>query len=40
LHSRWNLNIVFDDADNVVAVQVSELEPPTFTERIRRWLGL
>jgi hypothetical protein len=45
IHERWlcddgGLNIVFDDADRVVAFQVSELDPPTLTERIRRWLGL
>jgi hypothetical protein len=34
------LDIVFNDADSVEAVQVSELVPPTLTERIRRWLGL
>jgi hypothetical protein len=44
IHERWlcddgGLNIVFDDADRVVVVQVSELDPPPLTERIRRWLG-
>jgi len=30
----------FDDADRAASVKVFEFEPPTLTERIRRWLGL
>jgi len=33
------LLIHFDEAGTAARVTVTELQPPTFTERIRRWLG-
>jgi hypothetical protein len=34
------LIVDFDDAETAIQVWVREIEPPTFTERIRRSLGL
>jgi outer membrane protein assembly factor BamE (lipoprotein component of BamABCDE complex) len=43
LSDDGHLAVYFDDANtatNVVVCDVPDFGPPTFTERLRRWLGL